>query len=109
MPVPKDIEAQIYFLKPEEGGRSTPAYSGYRPQFYYDEHDWDASHDYPDVDVVNPGDTVRAFLGFLSPNEHFGKVYEGMEFLVREGARTVGKGVVTKIIDLETSAGRHDD
>lgn len=106
MPVHKDIEAEIYFLTTEEGGRSTPAFTGYRPQFHYNEQDWDASHIYPDVEVVNPGETVRAYLGFLSPQEHFGKVSVGMEFLVREGARTVGKGVVTKIVELEKSASR---
>ena len=106
MPVPKDIEAEIYFLTAEEGGRSTPAFTGYRPQFYYDEQDWDASHIYPDVEVANPGETVRAYLGFVSPQEHFGKVHVGMEFLIREGARTVGKGVVTKIVELEQSASR---
>lgn len=106
MPVPKDIEAKIYFLTSEEGGRSTPAFTGYRPQFYYDNHDWDASHIYPDVEAVNPGETVRAYLGFLSPQEHVGKVYVGMEFLIREGARTVGKGTITKIIELEQSASR---
>ena len=104
MPVPKDIEAEIYFLTPEEGGRSTPVFTGYRPQFYYNEQDWDASHIYPETDLVKPGETVRAYLGFLSPKEHYGKVYEGMDFLIREGARTVGKGTITKIIELEQSA-----
>ena len=106
MPVPKDIEAEIYFLTPEEGGRAVPAFTGYRPQFYYNGQDWDASHIYPDVEVANPGETVRAYLGFLSPQEHLGKVYAGMEFLIREGSRTVGKGVITKIIELEQSANR---
>ena len=83
-----------------------PAFTGYRPQFYYNGHDWDAPHIYPDVMQVNPGKTVRAYLGFLSPKEHLGKVYVGMDFLVREGSRTVGKGVITKIIELEESANR---
>lgn len=106
MHVPRNIEAEIYFLTPKEGGRSTPAFTGYRPQFYYNGKDWDASHIYPDVEVVNPGETVRAYLGFLSPHEHVGKVHVGMEFLIREGARTVGKGVITKIIQLEQSENR---
>lgn len=104
MPVPKDIEAEIYFLKTEEGGRKTPAKNNYRPQFFYNGHDWDAPHFYPDVEEVYPGETVRAYLGFLSPKEHFGKIYVGMEFLVREGSKTVAKGRVTKIIELEQSA-----
>lgn len=106
MPIPKDIEVEIYFLRPEEGGRSRPVFNDYRPQFYYNGHDWDARHVYPDVEQVNPGDKVRAYFGFLSPKEHLGKVHVGMEFLIREGSRTVGKGIVTKIIDLEKSA-RH--
>lgn len=67
MLVPRDIEAKIYFLAPEEGDRFTPAFTGYRPQFYYNDRDWDASHIYPDVDVAKPAETVRAYLGFLSP------------------------------------------
>ena len=106
MPIPKDVEAKIYFLTTEEGGRSVPAYSNYRPQFYYNDHDWDAPHIYPDVERVNPGDTVRAYLGFLSPKEHWGKLYVGMKFLIREGSRTVGRGVITKILELEQSAKR---
>jgi len=93
---PRDIEAEIYFLTTEEGGRKGPAFNDYRPQFYYNGHDWDAPHEYPDVQQVNPGDTVRAYLAFLSPHEHVGKVHVGMEFLIREGTRTVGKGKVTK-------------
>ena len=104
---PRDIEAEIHFLSEAEGGRSTPAYSDYRPQFYYNGQDWDAPHEYPDVEKVNPGETVRAYLAFLSPQEHLGIIYVGMEFLVREGARTVGKGKVTKIIELEQSAARY--
>jgi translation elongation factor EF-Tu-like GTPase len=80
MRIPRDIEAEIYFLTPAEGGRSTPAFDDYRPQFYYDGHDWDARHVYPDVRQVNPGDTVRAYLGFISPAEHLGKVHPEMTF-----------------------------
>jgi translation elongation factor EF-Tu-like GTPase len=58
------------------------------------------------VKQVNPGDTVRAFLGFLSPAEHVGKVYPGMEFEIREGVRTVGRGHVLRILELEESASR---
>lgn len=104
MPVPKDIEATIYFLSPEEGGRKKPAYSGYRPQFYYDDQDWVAAHIYPDVDAAMPGETVRTYLGFLNPKEHVDKLYLGMEFLIREGPRTVGKGCITEIIELKKSA-----
>ena len=80
--------------------------SEYRPQFYYAGHDWDAVHTYPDVAEVHPGETVRAFMSFLSPGEHLGKVYEGMPFLIREGARIVGYGSIVKIVELEASAER---
>ncbi|WP_412970788.1 hypothetical protein [Glaciecola sp. MF2-115] len=104
MTLPRDIEAEIYFLTPNEGGRSTPVFSGYRGQFYYDGLDFDARQEYPDVETVKPGETVRTYLAFMSPKLHHKKLYEGMEFLVREGAKTVGKGTVTKVIDLEKSA-----
>lgn len=106
MRIPHDIEAEIYFLKPEEGGRSTHAFNDYRPQFYYEGHDWDSRHVYPDVNQVNPGDTVRAYLGFLSPAEHWGKLYPNMKFEIREGARIVGRGKITQILELEVSANR---
>ena len=101
----KDIEAEITFLTIEEGGRKTPAFSGYRPQFYYDGQDWDAIQNYVGaVEPVYPGQTVTALLSFLSPQYHVGKLYPGKEFLIREGQRVVGRGKVTKILDLERSA-----
>jgi translation elongation factor EF-Tu-like GTPase len=99
-----DIEAEITFLTTEEGGRKTPAYSGYRPQFYYDGHDWDAVQNYVNVKEVYPGQTVITQLSFASPECHFGKLYPGKEFLIREGQKIVGRGKITKILDLEKSA-----
>ena len=101
---PKDIEAVITFLPTEHGGRRGPAFNDYRPQFYYSGQDCDAFHEYPDVEQVNPGDTVRAFLWFLSPELHVGKVKPGMPFLIREGHKIVGYGSVTRVLDLEKSA-----
>ena len=92
------------FLTTEEGGRRGPTFSGYRPQFYYDGHDWDAIHEYIEVEIVMPGDTVKAYLAFLSPHHHVGKLYVGQKFLIREGARTIATGHITKILDLEESA-----
>jgi elongation factor Tu len=106
MQYPKDVEAEITFLTTEEGGRRGPAYSGYRPQFHYDGHDWDAIQHYGDVEAVEPGQTVIAYLSFLSPKEHVGKLYPGKEFLIREGHRVVARGCITKILDLEASAHR---
>jgi translation elongation factor EF-Tu-like GTPase len=91
------IEAQVEFLTTQAGGRKGPAFSGYRPQFYYSGCDWDADQRYPDVEQGCPGDTVRALLTFLSPDAHWGNIDIGMPFLVREGTRTVAFGIVTKV------------
>jgi translation elongation factor EF-Tu-like GTPase len=101
-----DVEAEITYLTPEEGGRSKPGFTGYRPQFRYDGHDWDAIHTYPDVELVMPGQTARAYLSFLSPQCHVGRLFPGKEFEIREGARVVARGRVTKIMELEVSAKR---
>ncbi|HWN96615.1 MAG TPA: elongation factor Tu [Methylomirabilota bacterium] len=103
---PPDIEAEITFVPTEQGGRKTLAFSGYRPQFYYEGNDWDAIHEYPDVESVHPGQTARTLLRFLSPDSHIGRVHPGMEFQIREGARVVGHGRVTKILHLNESAQR---
>ena len=94
------IEVRICFLRPEEGGRKGPVMTGYRPQFSYKGKDCDASHTYPDVEWVYPGDTVRAFLSFRYPDAHHEQVESGMPFEVREGSRVVARGVVTKILNL---------
>ena len=105
---PPDIEAEITFVPTEQGGRSTLAFSGYRPQFHYNGLDCGADQEYPDVESVAPGQTVRALLRFFFVD----KVCEvirfspGMEFQVREGSRVVAHGRVTKILHLEESAER---
>jgi translation elongation factor EF-Tu-like GTPase len=101
---PRDIEVQLHFLPTEAGGRKGPVFTGYRPQFFYDGHDWDSLHTYPGVTQVNPGDTVRAFLAFASPYEHLGRLTVGTVFLVREGPRTIAYGKVTAVLDLEQHA-----
>ena len=102
----RDVEVEVRFLTTEAGGRKGPAFSGYRPQFYYDGHDWDARYEFPDVPQVNPGDTVRAYLCFLSPQEHVGKLFPGKQFQCREGARVIAEGHVLTILQLEESARR---
>jgi elongation factor Tu len=99
-----DIEAEIWFLSTESGGRRAPAASGYRPQFFYNSEDFDATHEYIDKEWVKPGDRVLARLTFMSPDLHFGRVYVGMPFLIREGQKTVAYGVIRQILDLEASA-----
>ena len=102
----RDVEVEVHYLSTEFGGRSSPCVTGYRPQFFYGGHDWDAEHEYPDVDQVRPGESARAFLTFLSPQNHVGRVHPGMPFLVREGNRVMGYGVVRAIHNLEDSARR---
>ena len=104
-----DIEAEITFVTTEAGGRKTPAFSGYRPQFYCDGYDYDAEQTYPDVAQVNPGDTVRAFLRFAAPDLLENKIVEGKVFLIREGSRTVAFGKVTQILKLVQSAQKQRD
>lgn len=94
------IEADIRFLTAGEGGKTKTIRSGYRPQFHYDGRDWDAIQEYPDVEEVAPGRTVRALLSFLSPDEHRGRISVGMPFEIREGRRVVGHGTVTKLLAL---------
>ena len=103
---PPDIEAEIAFVSTGHGGRHAPVFSGYRPQFCYDGGDWDAIQDYPDVERVMPGQTARVLLRFASPASHFGRIHPGMQFEVREGMRVVGRGKVTRILQLKESAER---
>jgi translation elongation factor EF-Tu-like GTPase len=102
-----DIEVQLTFVTTEQGGRRTPARSGYRPQFHYGGMDWDAVHTYPDTELVHPGQTVRAFLTFLSPEQHVGKLWPGMTFQCREGQRVIANGVVVKILELQHGSNPH--
>ena len=86
--------ADVAFLTTEEGGRATPLSSGYRGQFYYDDHDWDAQWVFAS-DPVMPGEAVEVLLWFLSPRHHADHLSIGKEFLVREGNRTIGSGRIT--------------
>lgn len=85
MHVPEDIKAEMYFLSTEEGGRSTPVYSGYRSQFRSNDKDWVSSHAYPDVEATKPGETARAYIELLSQLELLGKIDEELDFVLREG------------------------
>ena len=96
-----DIEAQLTFLTTEQGGRKSAARSGYRPQFAYDGMDWDVVCTYPDDESANPGQTVRAILSFLKPQEHVGKLWPGKTFQCREGQRVVANGIVLRILELD--------
>jgi translation elongation factor EF-Tu-like GTPase len=105
IPLP-DIEAEIHYLSTDNGGRKGYVASDYRGQFFYDGHDWDARQYFIGKSQVEPGETVNAQLAFLSPHEHVGKVAVGTMFLVREGAKTVGYGKVTRLLNLLANANR---
>ncbi|HCB12661.1 MAG TPA: elongation factor Tu [Gammaproteobacteria bacterium] len=90
------FEAEVYVLSKEEGGRHTPFFKGYRPQFYFRTTDVTGSVDLPEgVEMVMPGDNIRIVVSLIAPIA----MDEGLRFAIREGGRTVGAGVVAKIIE----------
>ncbi|MDR1778422.1 MAG: elongation factor Tu [Clostridiales Family XIII bacterium] len=87
---------QVYVLKKEEGGRHTPFFNGYRPQFYFRTTDVTGDLQLPEgVEMVMPGDNVVMTISLITPIA----IEEGLRFAIREGGRTVGSGVVTSIIE----------
>ncbi|MXX05753.1 MAG: elongation factor Tu [Gammaproteobacteria bacterium] len=89
------FEAEVYILTKEEGGRHTPFFKGYRPQFYFRTTDVTGNVELPgDVEMVMPGDNVKMNVELIAPIA----MDEGLRFAIREGGRTVGAGVVSKII-----------
>lgn len=92
----KEFECEVYVLSKDEGGRHTPFFKGYRPQFYFRTTDVTGSCELPDgVEMVMPGDNVKLNVSLIQPVA----MEEGLRFAIREGGRTVGAGVVTKILD----------
>jgi elongation factor Tu len=90
------FEAEIYVLSKDEGGRHTPFFKGYRPQFYFRTTDVTGACDLPEgVEMVMPGDNVQMVVSLIAPIA----MEEGGRFAVREGGRTVGAGVVAKILE----------
>jgi len=90
------FEAEVYILSKDEGGRHTPFFKGYRPQFYFRTTDVTGSCELPEgVEMVMPGDNVKMEVTLLNPIA----MDEGLRFAIREGGRTVGAGVVAKIIE----------
>ncbi len=89
------FEAEVYVLRKEEGGRHTPFFKGYRPQFYFRTTDVTGSVELPaGVEMVMPGDNIQMTIELITPIA----MDEGLRFAIREGGRTVGAGVVTKIL-----------
>ena len=98
------FESQVYVLKKEEGGRHTPFFSGYRPQFYVrttdvtgkiDSFQPDDKSDTQVVEMVMPGDRIKMIVELIQPIA----IEKGMRFAIREGGRTVGAGIVSTIIE----------
>jgi elongation factor Tu len=90
------FECEVYVLSKEEGGRHTPFFNGYRPQFYFRTTDVTGACDLPEgVEMVMPGDNVKMTVSLIAPIA----MEEGLRFAIREGGRTVGAGVVAKIVE----------
>jgi elongation factor Tu len=88
------FEAEVYILSKEEGGRHTPFFKGYRPQFYFRTTDVTGACELPEgVEMVMPGDNIQMQVTLIAPIA----MEEGLRFAIREGGRTVGAGVVAKI------------
>jgi elongation factor Tu len=93
----KNFKAEVYVLKKEEGGRHTPFFNGYRPQFYFRTTDVTGVCTLPaGTEMVMPGDNINVDIELITPIA----CEEGLRFAIREGGRTVGAGVVTKITDV---------
>jgi elongation factor Tu len=90
------FECEVYVLSKEEGGRHTPFFNGYRPQFYFRTTDVTGSLDLPSgVEMVMPGDNIKMTVTLIAPIA----MEDGLRFAIREGGRTVGAGVVSKILE----------
>ena len=90
------FEAEVYVLSKEEGGRHTPFFKGYRPQFYFRTTDVTGDIELAEgVEMVMPGDNTQFTVQLIQPVA----MEEGLRFAIREGGRTVGAGVVSKILD----------
>jgi len=92
----KKFEAEIYVLSKDEGGRHTPFFNNYRPQFYFRTTDVTGAVELPSgTEMVMPGDNVKITVALINPIA----MEDGLRFAIREGGRTVGAGVVAKIIE----------
>jgi elongation factor Tu len=91
-----NAEAEVYILSKEEGGRHTPFFTGYKPQFYIRTSDITGEIALPEgVEMVMPGDNIKMTVKLINPVA----IEEGLRFAIREGGRTVGAGVFTKLLD----------
>jgi elongation factor Tu len=90
------FESEVYILSKDEGGRHTPFFKGYRPQFYFRTTDVTGTIELPEgVEMVMPGDNIKMVVTLIAPIA----MEEGLRFAIREGGRTVGAGVVAKVVE----------
>jgi elongation factor Tu len=90
------FECEVYVLSKDEGGRHTPFFGNYRPQFYFRTTDVTGAIELPkDVEMVMPGDNVKMNVELITPIA----LEEGLKFAIREGGKTVGAGVVSKVVE----------
>ncbi|MCK8824345.1 elongation factor Tu, partial [Fuchsiella alkaliacetigena] len=90
------FNAEVYVLSKDEGGRHTPFFDGYRPQFYFRTTDVTGDIELPEgVEMVMPGDNIEMEVKLITPIA----MEEGLRFAIREGGKTVGAGVITEIIE----------
>jgi len=89
-----EFEAEVYVLSKEEGGRHSPFFSGYRPQFYFRTTDVTGNTEVVGAEMCMPGDNAKIKVELIQPIA----MDEGLRFAIREGGRTVGAGVVSKIL-----------
>merc|ERR1711968_251188 len=95
VPVSQKFEGEVYVLSKDEGGRHTPFFSNYRPQFFFRTADVTGSVELPaDVKMVMPGDNATFSVELLHPTP----MDVGLRFAIREGGRTIGAGVVSKVV-----------
>ena len=89
------FESEVYILSKDEGGRHTPFFKGYRPQFYFRTTDVTGTIELPEgVEMVMPGDNIKMVVTLIHPIA----MDDGLRFAIREGGRTVGAGVVAKVL-----------
>src|ERR1700746_1742775 len=90
------FQGEVYILSKEEGGRHTPFFKGYRPQFYFRTTDVTGVAELPEgVEMVMPGDNVELTVELITP----GALEKGLSFAIREGGRTVGAGTVSEVVE----------
>jgi translation elongation factor EF-Tu-like GTPase len=109
-----ELEAEIYYLTEQEGGRKKQGIrngaiaTDYRGQFFYDNHNFDAAQQFVGKEWCELGDTVTVLIQTANPEWHVGKFFIGKEFEIREGAIIVGRGKVTKIINPDFNMQPHN-